>query len=300
CGTALAAGGIDVCLLDKGRGPGGRMATRRAEIGGQAVSFDHGAQYFTAREPAFRAAVAAWEEQDAVGSWPAAGDDAWVGKPGMNGPIRVMADSLNVRWGVRALSLVREETGWHVDAGDHSFAAKRVLIAVPAEQAAELLEEAAPDLAAIASAVRSEPCWAVMVAFEKGLEIAPDSLRSAEAPIAWAARNSAKPGRVGKECWVLHASPTRSRELIDLPKEAAANVLLADFWEQTGAQPQKPSHLTAHRWLYAMPVAVKGNPARYDAGNGVGIAGDYLHSPRVEGAFLSGKALAALVMDQMV
>ncbi|MEM1053678.1 MAG: FAD-dependent oxidoreductase, partial [Pseudomonadota bacterium] len=47
CGTALAAGGIDVCLLDKGRGPGGRMATRRAEIGGQAVSFDHGAQYFT-------------------------------------------------------------------------------------------------------------------------------------------------------------------------------------------------------------------------------------------------------------
>jgi renalase len=52
--TALAKTGASVTVLDKGRGPGGRMAARRVEIGGEQVSFDHGAQYLTARDPAFR------------------------------------------------------------------------------------------------------------------------------------------------------------------------------------------------------------------------------------------------------
>jgi predicted NAD/FAD-dependent oxidoreductase len=46
-----------------------------------------------------------------------------------------------------------------------------------------------------------------------------------------------------------------------------------------------------------MPAAIAGEPARYDADQRIGIAGDYLHSPRVEGAFLSGRALAERVLS---
>lgn len=42
---SLAASGHDVSVLDKGRGVGGRLATRRI---GDAV-LDHGAQFFTVR-----------------------------------------------------------------------------------------------------------------------------------------------------------------------------------------------------------------------------------------------------------
>ncbi len=45
-----------------------------------------------------------------------------------------------------------------------------------------------------------------------------------------------------------------------------------------------------------MPGSIIGEPARYDAAARIGIAGDYLHSPRVEGAFLSGRALAERVL----
>jgi len=297
CAGELARSGARVTVLDKGRGPGGRMAARRVEIGGETVSFDHGAQYFTARDPAFRSVVAQWEQAGVAARWLAAGDEAWVGVPGMNAPIRTMASALDVRWGVRAERLVRGAEGWQVEAEGALFTADTVLVAVPAEQAAALLADCAPDLATLAAGVQSAPCWAVMAAFDVPLPFAPDTFRSDTAPVSWAARNSAKPGRAGAEAWVIHASPSRSRELVDVPKDEVAPILLADFFAATGAAPATPVHLDAHRWLYALPQALAGEGARFDPALGLGIAGDWLHGPRVERAFLSGRALAGLVRD---
>ncbi|MCE3000724.1 MAG: FAD-dependent oxidoreductase, partial [Betaproteobacteria bacterium] len=55
CARQLRDAGHAVRVFDKSRGIGGRMATRRGESG----TFDHGAQYFTARELRFRALVEA-------------------------------------------------------------------------------------------------------------------------------------------------------------------------------------------------------------------------------------------------
>jgi predicted NAD/FAD-dependent oxidoreductase len=296
--TTLAEAGQRSIVIDKGRGPGGRMAARRADLAGESVSFDHGAQYFTARDPAFREVVAAWEAAGVAARWPAAGDEAWVGTPGMNAPIRAMAQPLDVGWGVRAEALSRTAAGWSVAAGERTFTAQIVLVAVPAEQAAVLLADAGPDLAALAGGVESAPCWAVMAGFAAPLPFPHDTFRSDTAPVSWAARNSSKPGRSGAETWVIHASPARSRELIDLPKDEVAKALLADFFAATGIAPAVPQHLDAHRWLYALPEARKGEGARFDPALGIGIAGDYLHSPRVEGAWLSGRALAAMVVQE--
>ncbi len=298
--TALAETGARIIVLDKGRGPGGRMAARRVAIAGEQVGFDHGAQYFTARDPAFQAAVAAWEAAGVAARWPAAGDEAWVGTPGMNACVKAMAGALDVRWGLRAERLTREGAGWRIEAGEQVFTADTVLVAVPAEQAAGLLAEVAPDLAALAAGVTSAPCWAAMAAFDAPLAYAPDTFRSDSALVSWAARNSAKPGRSGEETWVIHASPARSRELIDLPKDEAAQALLADFFTATSTAPTVPQHLDAHRWLYALPEARQGEGARFDPVLKIGIAGDYLHSPRVEGAWLSGRALAAAVCQERV
>ena len=49
----LSAAGWDVVVFEKSRGWGGRCATKRIE--GRVV--DHGAQYFTIRNPAFEVAV---------------------------------------------------------------------------------------------------------------------------------------------------------------------------------------------------------------------------------------------------
>jgi len=308
CAVKLISAGHDVQVFDKGRGPGGRMAARRVEIDGETVRFDHGAQYFTARDAAFQQAVTGWEAQGAVARWSAAEkspqDAAWVGVPGMNGPIKAMADYVGqnareVLWNTRIEGLSHNGTHWHLNAAQGTYTAKIVLVAIPAEQANDLLTIAAPNFSAIAAGVASEPCWAVMVAFDEKLPIASDGLRDRDAAISWAARNSAKPMRTGDECWMLHASPKRSRELLNLPKEEVASILLSDFFTQTGIAAINPIHIAAHRWLYAMPASLRDDPAYFDSTAQIGIAGDYLHSPRVEGAWMSGTALADLVMSDI-
>ena len=296
CATQLAKTGRGVRLLDKGRGPGGRMASRRAQVAGETVSFDHGAQFFTARDPGFRSAVKAWEAHGVVALWPAAGDEAWVGTPRMNAPVRAMSEQLEVVWNARADLVKYDNNQWHVLANDQIFSGKTLLVTVPAEQASVLLNDVAPQLTAIPAAVKSAPCWAVMAAFEGRLPIEGNVLSDPDSAILWAARNSAKPGRSASESWVIHASPSRSREVIDRPKEEVAELLLEDFFAQTGMAPVAPVHLDAHRWLYAMPSTVQGDAAYYDPVAQIGLTGDYCHSPRVEGAWIAGSALAERVL----
>ena len=61
----LRAAGAEVQLFDKARGPSGRVATRRSDFG----QFDHGAQYFTARDPRFQKQVEDWCARGVVELW---------------------------------------------------------------------------------------------------------------------------------------------------------------------------------------------------------------------------------------
>ena len=69
CAQALLRAGHTVHVFDKARGPSGRMSTRRAEDAHGPWQCDHGAQYFTARDPAFRAEVARWQQAGVAAVW---------------------------------------------------------------------------------------------------------------------------------------------------------------------------------------------------------------------------------------
>ena len=53
CARRLVQAGVPALVLDKGRGIGGRVATRRAD----GLQFDHGAQYVTAKGEEFAAVL---------------------------------------------------------------------------------------------------------------------------------------------------------------------------------------------------------------------------------------------------
>ena len=189
CAHALTGQGYDVVLLDKGRGPGGRMSTRRMETQHGTAYFDHGAQYFTVRDKDFRSQVDVWIAEGVVAPWPAAAPDAYVGIPAMNAPVRHLASRQVVRWATRVTEMQELGEGWrlHTDAGE-ALDVDVAVIAVPAEQAGALLDRAAAGMAARAGAARSEPCWAVMAAFPEPVASAADCLRG-DGVLGWAARN---------------------------------------------------------------------------------------------------------------
>ena len=294
CGQRLSRLGHEVRLFDKGRGPGGRMATRRMEDGGTTLHFDHGAQYFTARDPRFVEQVAHWEASGVAARWAAAGDDAWVGTPAMNAPLKAMAGELGVQFGTRIEQLVRDGEGWQIDgegAPDARFDA--VLVAVPAEQAGPLLQPHAPAMARLADQTASDPCWTLMAGFEAPLALVQDTLRQ-RGPIGWAARNNAKPGRASEECWVVQASPEWSRAHLEDNAETVAAALLAALAEANGGPLPRQLGATAHRWRFARS-GTAGEEALWDAEQRIGVCGDWLIGPRVEAAYMSGLLLAEAV-----
>ncbi len=292
----FVAAGHQVCLFDKARGPGGRMSTRRVETSAGEISFDHGAQYFTARDPAFRAIVDGWEKLGVASRWLDAGADAWVGSPTMNAPVKALAADHDVSWSMRIEGLIHQENGWQLqsDTGPIDAVFDTVIMAIPAEQAATLLAPWEPGFAAIAKATVSEPCWTLMLAFEKPLGIANPIIRD-DPVIGWAARNSDKPGRTGPESWVIQASPLWSVEHLEDSQEDVIASLTDRFAELSGVSLPDPLVISAHRWRYARSGRTDFD-ALYNDDLKIGVCGDWTLGPRVECAWLSGAALAKLVL----
>ncbi len=293
CAEALRSAGMDVTLFDKGRAPGGRMSSRRVPTVAGDASFDYGAQYFTVRDPVFRTSVERWRDAGQAAPWPAAGEDAWVGTPAMNAPVKQMAKSARVYWSAHIDGLSRNGDEWRI--ADQLF--DIALIATPAEQARPLLQPWDTHFAAKAAATPSAPCWTVMAAFAERLPIAADVLR-AEGPIGWAARNSAKAGRSGPECWVVQAGPDWSRQHLEEDAAAIVAPMLSALAERAGGPLPSPMSATAHRWRYAKS-GVAGDGLLWNASRRLGACGDWLMGPRVEAAWLSGHGLATAVRTSL-
>ena len=271
---------------------GGRVATRRVDALSGAVAFDHGAQYFTVRDADFADRVDHWQAAGIVARWTAAGDDAWVGTPGMNAVPKAMAAPLAVHRNSRIDGIVRHGNGWMLDPGGEVF--DGVIVATPAEQAAPLLLPHDPAMAAAARHCPSAPCWTAMVAFDARIAIDTDVVK-AIGIIGWAARNSAKPGRTGPEAWVVQATADWSRHHLEEADDSVADTLVDALSGQAAHPLPRPVVRSAHRWRFAR-VQAGSQGCLWNETLRIGAVGDWLMAPRVEGAWLSGRRLADRIL----
>lgn len=298
CAKTLAQAGLSVRVLDKGRSPGGRIATRRMDAAGLTLSFDHGAQYAKVTDPAFAEALGP------AAPWQAAGETARVGVPGMSALARHLAAGLAFVASRTVVSVERSGAGWivHHNPGDlvrgreapgepEADRADLVAIAVPGPQAVPLLP--AP-LADAVSRAGYAPCWTVLAAWPQPPD-APDTRRAEGEPIAWAAQDSAKPGRDARtSTWVLQAGPDWTRRHLELGPEDAARALLAE-WGPARPMPE-PIALQAHRWRFAFAETTVREPFLIDRATGIGACGDSFSGSRLQDAWASGRSLAQALL----
>lgn len=289
-----------VVVFEKSRGPGGRMATRHVpnvEVtrGTVDLAFDHGAQYFTVRDPRFAAAVEQWERERLVAKWTARlvsfdgegweevepGTDRYVGVPGMSAMTTSLARSLDVRYGERIESL---------DPLTREF--DRVIVAVPVDQARVLVAHR-PELSARIAPVVMRPCWAVLAAFDERVAARFDAAFVSGSPLGWIARNQSKPKRDWKvDTWVLHATTTWSAAHLDDEADLVGAFLMGAFEDLVHAGLPRAFYAAVHRWRHAVadpPLAIG---AVHDAESRITLCGDWCAGTRVEDAFLSGLAAA--------
>ncbi|MDP4021325.1 NAD(P)-binding protein [Methylobacterium sp. NEAU 140] len=289
----LAEAGFPVRVFDKGRGVGGRMATRR--VAERGLAFDHGAQFFRARGPAFAGRVAAWERRGVSAPWAGAGRH--VGVPGMTAPVHDLLAGLPVATATTIVRIGGAAGRWHLTdaAGAEHGPFTALAVTCPAPQTAALLAASGLALPGVERATYA-PCWSLMAAVPGG----PDTLLEggSSGPIGLIVRDASKPGRPPGGRLVVHATPDWSRDHLEAERETVAAELLRALAGTLGAA-LRPTWAAAHRWRYAQVETALDEPCLYDPRLRLGAAGDWCLGPRIEAAHDSGLALADRLIDDL-
>jgi predicted NAD/FAD-dependent oxidoreductase len=311
---ALTRAGHDVVVFERGSHPGGRVATRFApavelpRMGTIDLAFDHGAQYFTVRDPRFAAVVGDWLRDRHAAKWNGRivafdnegweeieeGTDRYVAVPSMSALGEHLAGGLDLRRNVRVSSLECVKASsqrWRVKAsGDEAVGEfDQVVLAVPPRQARTLLGRSSP-LAARVETVTMKPCWTALAAFEEPVTSRFDAAFVSGSPLGWIARNGSKPKRDRTEAWVLHATREWSAAHSDDRSDTVGPFLLEAFADLIRDGLPRPFFLAAHRWREAVADPPLSAGALHDEELGVSICGDWCVGSRIEDAFLSGLA----------
>ena len=300
---ALQQRGVSVSIYDKGRGVGGRCATRRWDKD----VYDHGAQYFTARAETFQNAVEEAVRDGAVVEWCQGfptetgtprddGHSRYRGAPCMTAFPKWLAKDLTIHTGHHATRIERAGDGCTVtfDTGEEVLA-DAVIVTPPVPQSIALLEGGGVEIPRpareILDGIHYAPCFALMARLRAVPMIAhPGGMRPREGgPIAWIADNARK-GISPTPCLTVHASVDFSNKYFDTDSEEVKGMLIEAVEHALGCEVMDAQ---LHRWRYAMPLTTPAEPCLVLSGPApIVLAGDGFGGPKVEGAFLSGLAAA--------
>ncbi|MBL7260141.1 NAD(P)/FAD-dependent oxidoreductase [Paractinoplanes lichenicola] len=285
CARALTEAGARVRVLERGRVVGGRLASKR--YNGRYT--DIGAAYLVADDPAFADLVTSWQSRGLARPWTdtfqvypggtrTTGPTRWAAPGGLRSLAADLADGLDVR-----LETVVDAVPADADA---------VVLAMPGPQALRLSPP--PAIAAAANAQTWRPVIAAVLTYparEWG------EVRGAfvnEHPdLATVCDDGDRRGD-GAPVLVAHSTAVLAARHLDRPE--AAGPVLAEAVRETLGVAARPE-VYVHRWTYAQPEP--GDEAvAYAADGRVWLCGDAFGRPRVQTAWLSGRAVARAVLER--
>ena len=278
--AALRRAGRSVVVLEKSRGIGGRLATRRTRSG---LDFDHGAPNVPGRPLPFAAFLDGAISAGHGATW----RGGVVGLPGMSGLLAGLTAPLDIRFETEVTAVTRTAEGWRLETGAETAHFAGVICTAPAPQTARLCASI-PEIVEAAAAARMTPCWTLMAAWETAGQLR----ATPPAPLALVTDTATKPGRSPvPHRFAAHASTEWSIANLEEDREAVQAALLPALAEATGATGE-PLYAATHRWRFARVVEPLGRDC-VTAPGGLVAAGDWVAGPEAGDAYASGLAAAA-------
>ncbi len=312
--TDLQRAQFEVRLFDKGRSPGGRVATRRVAATNEGAGqrqwlFDHGAQFIRPRDAHLRALMENLVASGTALRWPknerqSDDDPAFIGAPAMSAIARAMAVGLQIRTQARVVALAGRAQSWRllIEEGSARLWSEpfgTVIVSAPGPQAAELVRSVSLNAAVVADQARMRPCWAGLFVLPRsstiGLVSGPVDDDDALAWVASHAERQHVISEEGDDCIVVHARADWSAAHL----EADGATIIAELGSRLAqrlGQPLAPLYQSAHRWRYALVDAPAPGPHYWDMDQRLGLCGDWLVGARVEAAWASGRSLARAII----
>jgi renalase len=294
----------EVVLFDKSWRAGGRITTRA-----NSHSFDHGAQYFTARSSDFKAFLAPLIDQGLVAPWKARhieidrgqviSRSRWdeerprfVAVPGMTQLGQSISAHLDIHYETRITKIQRFKNQWRLSSYDQTLGDfDWVILAIPQPQVFDLMPGCFTEMEPLRQA-RMLACYTLMLGFDDLPDLGFDAASVLDSDISWIAVNHNKPGRHPNPALLVHSSHGWAESHLELDRDAVLSHLITTTETALDRSLSTIRHRDLHRWLYADVDKPAGQPALVDFDNQLAAIGDWCLAGRVESAFLSGIALA--------
>ena len=296
----LEAAGAIVTVFDKSKGTGGRLSSRSFEAGW----IDHGAPYFSSDLPQFLEFLQDHLPTESMQPWHpnvtgligADEQPHLIGVPRSSAITRGLLGNLRFQPSTRIARMVDSADGWQLFNDGESLLGcwPQVVIAVPAPQALTLLRDQ-PPLAKAISAVTMEPCWVTAVRSKTKLTGQADVSVYQDSVVRRFIHNSAKPGRLNTNVYLVQATKSWSILHLEETAESVGNQLQKRF-DQLVSNDGDSEILFSHRWRYAFTESPLGQPCLWDAELSLGVCGDWCLGRRVEDAWQSGADLAVRML----
>ena len=237
-------------MFEKSGYAGGRLSTRVFEQ----WQCDHGAQYFTARDPRFKHEVEQWQREGVANLWrprlgvfegaplkcrPAhsAGPERYVGVPTMRALAQHFAKNQTIQLNTTVDKLQRSQLGWQVHSQEYGWTERvfdALVLALPAPQSLALLQTNPSTLNAKLATFTMRPTWALMLRLAESFDPGFDAAFVNGGPLRWMAKDTSKPDRQQGNVWLLHASAQWSEEHIEDSRDEVSAALQEEFNKLTG------------------------------------------------------------------
>lgn len=296
--------GLKITVLDKGKGIGGRLATRRIphEESTEGI-FDYGAQYFSVNNPQFQVWVNDWLKQGVIKEWSrgfgeADGKPRYCGVRGTRGIAKYLAQDLNVYTNTR-VSEVKYQKKWLVETDtEQQYQGDMLVMTPPVPQSLAILDTsliALPlELRFSLEQIEYHSCLTVLALLEQPSQIPPPGGIGLEDNncLIWLADNYQKGISPHGYSVTLQATPQFSDEYWNSDDAEIAYKLIttaADYLNSPVIKYQ------VHRWRYSLPKTFYSEPCLSLLELPLIFAGDGFVSANIEGAVLSGIATAELI-----
>ncbi|MEL6495226.1 MAG: FAD-dependent oxidoreductase [Cyanobacteria bacterium J06623_7] len=301
--TILQRKGISATVLDKGRGIGGRTATRRVshENSTEGV-FDYGTQYFSAKSSKFQVWIDDWLENNVIKEWSRGfgitdGKPRYCGVNGTRGIAQYLAQDLDVRTGCKVVK-VNYDKQWTVETENgEQYLSEMLLLTPPVPQSLDLLDVSLIvlplDVRFILESITYASSIAVLALLEQPSAIpAPGGLALEEQELVWLGDNHQKGISPNGYAVTLQSSSDFSEYYWDSDDAEIAYKLLTAAADYLGSAVIK---YQVHRWRYSQPRTCHSQPNLALSEIPLILAGDGFVSPKIEGAVLSGIATGELI-----
>ncbi len=298
----LSKEGLNVLVLDKSRGVGGRMARRYKDD----FVWDHGAQYVRINSDVLQSLLSAWCAEKLFQSWfeEEGREPAYKSISGMTILPKSLASSLNLRLNTRISSIKRysDESSsekWQLtDTNNNVFWANHVIVSSPVPQALEILSNLSVEAQLLANLKELTywPCLAMLVSLNKpSLLKDPGYERFLDHPIlGWITDNKQK-GISKEPCLTVHASPRWSETHFEADESDIISTLTESIKTYIPDKSIEATQLV--RWRYSLPKTNYTEPfCIVNPEPRLILVGDAFGGSKVQGAMLSGLKAAEWIL----